>query len=98
MDYTAFNHTLDMGFPPEDFPLELKALWWERKNYWNEAHEIVQNLSGKDAAWVHAYLHRKEGDLSNASYWYRQGGKPIEKGDLVDEFRDITKALLEKYM
>lgn len=98
MDYSAFNYTLDMGAPPDDFPVELKALWWDRKNYWDQAHELVQNLAGKDAAWVHAYLHRKEGDLANAAFWYRQAGKPVEKGDLTEEFREITKSLLEKHL
>lgn len=97
MDYNFFNHTLDMGAPPEDFTDELKALWWERKNYWDTAHEIVQNLPGQDAAWVHAYLHRKEGDHMNASYWYKQAGRKMPDIELNDEFREITKDLLEKY-
>ena len=96
MDYTLFNHTLDMGSPPESFNEELKAMWWERKNYWDRGHEIVQNLPGKTAAWVHAYLHRKEGDLVNASYWYERAGKPVAEGDLNEEFREIVKILLEK--
>lgn len=97
MDYSSFNHTLDMGAPPDDFTDELKALWWERKNYWDTAHEIVQHLSGSDAAWVHAYLHRKEGDQMNASHWYRQAGRNMPDMDLNEEFREITKNLLEKY-
>ena len=96
MDYALFNHTLDMGAPPEDFSKELKALWWERKNYWDKAHDIVQNLPGKDAAWVHAYLHRKEGDEDNAAYWYNKAGQSIPGMDLNEEFREIIKALLEK--
>jgi hypothetical protein len=97
MDYSFFNHTLDMGAPPEDFSDELKALWWERKNYWDKAHEIVQHLPGNDAAWVHAYLHRKEGDQMNASYWYKNAGKTMPDSELNEEFREITKYLLEKY-
>lgn len=97
MDYSFFNHTLDMGSPPEDFPVELKALWWERKNYWDKAHDLIQHLAGKDAAWVHAYLHRKEGDESNAAYWYNRAGKEIASNELNEEFREITKSLLRKY-
>lgn len=96
MDYTMFNHTLDMGAPPEDFSTELKALWWERKNYWDKAHAMVQHMEGQDAAWVHAYLHRKEGDLKNASYWYKRAGKPEAENDLNDEFRELTIYFLEK--
>lgn len=97
MDYTSFNHTLDMGAPPEDFPVALKALWWERKNYWDTAHEMVQHLPGKDAAWVHAYLHRKEGDIDNAEYWYKKAGKPFSDLDLNNEFRDMVSAFLKDY-
>jgi len=96
MNYTSFNHTLDMGKPPEDFSTELKALWWERKNYWDKAHELVQHLQGADAAWVHAYLHRKEGDDMNASYWYSKADREYPNIDLNDEFREITTILLEK--
>jgi hypothetical protein len=97
MDYSSFNHTLDMGAPPEEFNQELKALWWERKNYWEKAHEIVQDDPGKDAAWVHAYLHRKEGDIQNASYWYGKAGKEMPDAELNDEFKTILVSLLEKY-
>jgi hypothetical protein len=94
MDYSSFNYTLDMANPPEDFSTELKALWWERKGYWDKAHSMVQDLKGRDAAWVHAYLHRKEGDECNAGYWYQTAGKPAQTGDLHEEFKSITTALL----
>ena len=97
MDYTSFNYTLDMGAPPEDYSPELKALWWERKNYWDTAHKIIQHLPGKDAAWVHAYLHRKEGDIDNASHWYSKAGRSFCEKDINDEFRDIISVLMEKY-
>ena len=97
MDYSSFNHTLDMGAPPEDFPVEIKALWWERKNYWDTAHELVKDSHSTDSAWVHAYLHRKQGDLQNASYWYSKAGKPVSEIELNDEFKDILNTLLEKY-
>lgn len=96
MDYNLFNHTLDMASPPDNFIPELKAMWWERKNYWDKGHDIIQNIPGKDAAWVHAYMHRKEGDISNASYWYNRAGRQTEEGDIVEEFRAIVMYLLEK--
>jgi len=58
------------------------------------AHEIVQDQDGSNAAWVHAYLHRKEGDLSNARYWYRRAGKPVCEVPLADEWDSLAKALL----
>jgi len=97
MDYYSFQYTLDMGHPPVDFSEGLKALWWDAKGEWDTAHKIVQDLNDQEAAWVHAYLHRKEGDESNASYWYGNAGK--EKPDLSihDEFQEIVSALLTDY-
>ena len=96
MDYNSFNYTLDMGQPPEEFHEAVKALWWERKGKWEKAHEIIQNLEGADAAWVHAYLHRKEGDIVNANYWYARAGREIGEGDIIEEFRFIVSELLKK--
>jgi hypothetical protein len=71
----------------------LAAMWWAAKGNWDQAHKIVQDEAGKDAAWVHAYLHRVEGDLGNAGYWYRQAGQPVAKDTLEAEWERITAAL-----
>lgn len=60
---------------------------------WDGAHRIVQDISGADAAWIHAHLHRLEGDLSNAAYWYRLAGRPTATGDLETERAEISTAL-----
>src|SRR3954453_13092106 len=73
----------------------LAALWWAAKGDWAKAHEIVQDEAGVDAAWVHAYLHRVEGDLGNAVYWYRRPGKPVASGPVEAEWDRIVLALLE---
>ena len=72
----------------------LAALWWAAKGDWDKAHGIVMGEEGADAAWVHAYLHRVEGDLPNAGYWYRAAGKPVAKGALEAEWDAIAAALL----
>ena len=72
----------------------LAALWWAAKGDWDAAHRIVQDESSREAAWVHAYLHRVEGDLGNASYWYRQAGQPVAKDALDIEWERIAIALL----
>jgi hypothetical protein len=72
----------------------LRALWHERRGDWDRAHEIAQEVAGPDGAWVHAYLHRREGDQSNAAYWYRQAGCPLVRGDLDEEWRGLVEALL----
>ncbi|MCK4920691.1 MAG: hypothetical protein KAS71_06575, partial [Bacteroidales bacterium] len=86
-----------MAKPPENFHDVLKALWWERKNSWDIAHKIVMHLQGDDAAWVHAYLHRKEEDPDNALFWYKKANKEFPEMSITDEFREITKVFLEKY-
>ena len=72
----------------------LSALWWAAKGDWDKAHQIVQNESSAEAAWVHAYLHRVEGDLGNAGYWYRQAGQPAAKDTLEAEWQRIAATLL----
>jgi hypothetical protein len=74
----------------------LKALWIEANGDWATAHRIVQVLYDRDAMWVHAYLHRKEGDLGNSSYWYSRANKPMSKLSLDEEWVEIVGALLDK--
>ena len=81
---------------PDFLPLVLQALWYEKKGNWDKAHQIVQNASDVDSAWVHAYLHRKEGDESNARYWYNRSGRPEFKAQLNQEWEQIATDLLKK--
>ena len=81
---------------PSSLPKALQALWYDKQGDWDKAHEIVQNASDADSAWVHAYLHRKEGDLSNACYWYNRSGQPEFKAELSQEWEQIAKELLKK--
>ena len=71
----------------------LKALGLAASGDWDGAHKLVQDDSSSEAAWVHAHLHRVEGDLSNAGYWYRRAGKPVAAGDLDEERQAIGKVL-----
>jgi hypothetical protein len=72
----------------------LRALWHAAHGDWTAAHEIAQVSEDRDSSWVHAYLHREEGDQGNAAYWYRRAGKPIFKGSLEDEREAMITALL----
>ena len=74
----------------------LKALQLVAAGDWDGAHELVQDDPSAEASWVHAHLHRVEGDLSNAGYWYRQAGKPQATGDLAEERQAIEQALAGK--
>jgi hypothetical protein len=72
----------------------LAGLWWAAKGDWHQAHRIVQDDPTREAAWVHAYLHRVEGDLGNAGYWYRQAGQPVANSSLETEWDAIVSALI----
>lgn len=77
-----------------EFEGALLALWWDGKGDWERAHEIAQDVPDADGAWVHAYLHRKEGDLGNAAYWYRRAGRGVASGDLRTEWEGIVGEML----
>ena len=94
MDLTTFERSLEAPAAPEGLSEPLQALWQEAKGAWDEAHTLAQVDKGPDGAWVHAYLHRVEGDLRNAGYWYRRAGRPASEGALRDEWRTIATTLL----
>ncbi len=94
MELQEFQQTLSEVLPPEGLSPALLALWWDGKGDWDKAHGFAQSDKSDAAQWVHAYLHRVEGDLSNAGYWYRRVGKPACNSSLADEWREIAAALL----
>ena len=94
MSLDAFKRTMSDGKPPARLRASLQALWWAAQAEWNRARELVQDDESRDAAWVHAYLHRVEGDLDNAGYWYRQAGQTVAAGPLDAEWDAIATALL----
>ena len=89
-----FRASLSGATPAPDLGAPLAALWWAAKGNWGEAHRIAQDERGANAAWVHAYLHRVEGDLGNAGYWYRRANRPVAKDSLDTEWERIVSALL----
>jgi hypothetical protein len=81
--------------PPVGLSEPLQALWWDKSGDWQRAHEAVAaDEDSREAAWVHAYLHRREGDLGNASYWYRRANRPAATASLEAEWDEIAAALL----
>jgi hypothetical protein len=94
MDSAEFKLSLSQRAPPNGLGAALDGLWWAAKGDWARAHKIVQDEQSKDAAWVHAYLHRVEGDLGNARYWYRQAGRSAHSGALEQEWSEIVATLL----
>ena len=96
MDLSAFRASLAAAAPPPGLGHALRALWLDAKGDWDGAHDAAQADEGGDGDWVHAYLHRKEGDAGNAAYWYRRAGKPVCRTSLDEEWAAITEALLER--
>ncbi|HJQ60318.1 MAG TPA: hypothetical protein VJ890_25660 [Vineibacter sp.] len=94
MDLTGLKASLTAASPPTDLSAPLIALWWAAKGEWKTAHEVAQQHDDRPSAWVHAYLHRVEGDLSNAGYWYRRAHQPAATESLESEWSAIATALL----
>lgn len=94
MTFEAFKASLSQRNPPEGISTSLQALWYDGKDDWESAHNIAQDIPSSEGSWIHAYLHRREGDHGNAAYWYRRAGKPIPKVSLPQEWEDIVKELI----
>ena len=95
MTPAAFKRSLAKDKPPSGLSTALTALWWAGRDDWDKAHELVMSDEGAECAWVHAYLHRLEGNPDNARYWYRQARKKPATGDLPAEWAAIAAALLK---
>ena len=95
MTAQEFRESLELDLPPAELSLALAGLWWAAKGDWTKAHESAQRDEGPAGAWVHAYLHRKEGDLSNAAYWYQRAGKSLAHTSLEKEWDEIVDSLLK---
>jgi hypothetical protein len=94
MTVDEFRISLKQNAPPSGLSLALQGLWHDGKGDWNAAHTCAQEQDDTQGAWVHAYLHRKEGDNINAGYWYQRAGKPFSKAPLEIEWETIVMSLL----
>jgi hypothetical protein len=97
MHYQDFRKICKKQTPPEGLYKLLLAMWYDFRGDWDTAHSIAQGVPDSDGSWVHAYLHRKEGDQANASYWYSHAGKSKPDSSLEEEWEQISIALLSKY-
>jgi hypothetical protein len=94
MALDSFLASLGAAAPPADLDAPLQAMWYAAKGDWSAGHRLAQADHGAAGAWVHAYLHRVEGDLANAGYWYRRAGRPVCTQALTEEWTAIVGALL----
>ena len=94
MNLQEFKSSLTQKAPPAGMDLALQAMWYEAKGDWDTAHSLAQQKDDQTGAWVHAYLHRQEGDQWNANYWYSRAGRTSPDQSLEQEWEDITVTLL----
>jgi hypothetical protein len=94
MDLTQFSATVAEGAPPEGMSLALQTLWWDAKGDWDRAHQCAQQDEGTTGSIVHAYLHRKEGDMRNAGGWYSRAGREPATDSLEEEWRSLADEML----
>ena len=89
------KHIAEKENPDEDWSGLIKSLWWAKKEKRKKSHNIAQDIATNDGSWIHAYLHRVEGDLGNAAYWYRRAGKSVKTRESLDmEWTEICEELL----
>ena len=94
MNLSSFKESLLNNEPPQNCSVYLKALWYDAKGEWDKAHKLIQDFEDRNASWIHAYLHRKEGDTGNADYWYSRAGKKRPSVSLEKEWEEIVTALI----
>src|SRR4051812_35611194 len=94
MTLSDFQESTKSPAPPAALTAPLLALWHDARGDWDAAHNVAQDIESPDGAWIHAYLHRKEGDLSNAQYWYRRAERPASNASLATEWAEIASAML----
>jgi hypothetical protein len=95
MKLEEFKKTLKQKECPEELSSGLKALWEDAQGHWDLAHEIINEMPDETGSWIHAYLHRVEGDLGNARYWYHKANRPFCEASLKKEWDEIASFLLK---
>ena len=94
MQVSIFQQSIKDNTLPANTSVYLQAMWYDARGNWDTAHQLVNDLEDSIACWVHAYLHRKEGDPGNAGYWYRRANKNMPAVSLQEEWEKIVQALL----
>jgi hypothetical protein len=92
--FAEFTGSTKQPRPPAGLSPALLALWHDARGDWEAAHTVAQDIQTPEGAWIHAYLHRKEGDLANAGYWYRRAGRAESRDSLDVEWASIAHAML----
>ncbi len=93
-DYNSFIHSLEAPEPDAIWPEALRAVWYEAKGNWIAAHDIAQEMHSPIGSWIHAYLHRKEGDKWNAGYWYGRANREYPENSYEEELEELVNYIL----
>jgi len=96
MTFAEFKQSLQLSELPTGINQELQALWYDAKGDWHKAHDIAQDINNSNGSWIHAYLHRVEGDLGNANYWYNRAGKSMPASSLEEEWENLVNKFLQQ--
>jgi hypothetical protein len=91
----SYKESLSQSMPDPQLSTELKSLWYDAKGDWDQAHSLIDQLPGAEAAWVHAYLHRKEGDIWNADYWYARAKKVRPSNNFEEEWEELVSHFIK---
>lgn len=91
-----FKATLSEDLPPTNFTIHLQALWYDGKGDWKAAHDLIDKFNDKHSAHLHAYLHRKEGDIWNAEYWYNRAGQKRPAVSLEEEWEQLAMLFIDR--
>jgi len=94
MTLSEFKKSIHNATPPSNLSILLQALWFDAKGNWEKAHQLAQEVDTPEGSWIHAYLHRKEGDPGNAGYWYHRARQPVCNKALSEEWEEIANTLL----
>lgn len=94
MNLASFKQSFNDEEPPPNLSVYAQALWYDAKEDWHKAHTLIQELPDKNASWIHAYLHRKEGDTWNAAYWYNKAGRTHQNISLDEEWEQMAQTFL----
>ena len=92
--FKEFKESLALQAPPPDWAETIRAMWFDAKGDWESSHNIAQDMHDSNGSWIHAYLHRKEGDRFNAGYWYRMAGKKFPAVSLEEEQQQLVEYFL----
>ncbi len=96
MNFEAFQASLKNDQPPAELNVYLQSLWYDARGDWESSHNLIQDIPDKPAAWIHAYLHRKEGDVWNANYWYNKAARRMPGYSLDQEWQELVRVFLSE--